>query len=332
MRIALRDASQEEWNKAYADDKNSTYYQSVNWNSLWAAFQGYELAPKRVYADDAFVGILPMLVYKRWYESQYISGIRGYGGILDAQGVALHQRERINEAISNTLKTFYLLDNLFALFNESIGVIPSIRARSIVNIQYLDLRNGFDVQFKKWSKGHRSAAKKGIRDGVIVKRAKTLEEWHQYYDVYLDSLRRWGDTASSRYPWELFNSIFELHDDRIVLWIAIFGEDVVAGSLCFYGLRHIAYWHGASMESHFDIKAPHVLQYRIAENAADNHIYWYDMLSSGNHAGVEKFKKGFAAETLSVAQIDVRPIIFSSLSKMKARLMKLHWQTKPKSV
>ena len=323
MPLILKDASIQEWEKAYSADCNATYSQGVAWNSLWGKFRGYELAPKLVYSDGQLLGVLPLLVYKKWYESQYMSGFNGYGGLLASPEVMLDTPEQLIPRICASMKSVNLLENPFSRYREATGdFLPADPPRK-VDIQYLDLRAGFDAQFRKWSKGHSSAAKKGIRDGVVVRKAETLEDWRAYYNVYLDSIRRWGKQTTSRYPWELFQAMFDMNDDRIVLWLASLGAEVISGSLCFYGHRHIAYWHGAALESHFDCKAPHVLQYRIAEDAAAKGFYWYDMLSSGNHPGVEKFKKGFAAETLSPMQFRTRPFVFSTLHKMRASLNRL---------
>jgi hypothetical protein len=90
-----------------------------------------------------------------------------------------------------------------------------------------------------------------------------------YYACYEDSLRRWGDTASSRYDWKLFELFHGLHDPQIIFWVAKYAGRMIAGSFCYYASWNISYWHGAVDEEYFKLKAPHVLQYHIVKDALD---------------------------------------------------------------
>ena len=310
-RITLKDASGEEWHRAWQAEPCAVYSQGPVWNRVWAEFLGLEPCPRRVFVDGVYVGILPLTCRARTPFRSYDSGINGYGGLLAAPGALPRpgmDTLGIHHAIAARLGNFRALLNPFALRDEMPDALPenppeTDDSADSVSIQYLDLREGFEAQFRTWSKGHRAAAKQGIREGVTVARAASIDDWRAYYEIYQDSLRRWGDTASSRYPWELFRLLHDARDDNIVLWIARHEGTPTAGSLCFYARRHIAYWHGAALEENFRIKAPHVLQYRIAEDAARRGYYWYDMLSSGGHKGVETFKAGFAAKDVKARWI-----------------------------
>ena len=303
-RITLKDASGEEWLRAWQSDPRAAYSQGPVWNRVWADFLGLQPCPRRVFVDGEYAGILPLTCRARSPFRLQDSGINGYGGLLTAPDTLSRPAQdtlSVHRAIAAKLGNFRALLNPFSMpdaltmTNETRATADTAATGDTATIQYLDLRGGFETQFHAWSKGHRAAAKQGIREGVTVARAASIDDWRAYYEIYQDSLRRWGDTVSSRYPWELFQLLHDAGDNNIVLWLARYKNEPTAGSLCFYARRHIAYWHGAALELNFNLKAPHVLQYRIAEDAAQRGYHWYDMLSSGGHKGVETFKSGFAA-------------------------------------
>jgi hypothetical protein len=321
MLLRLKIASLEDWEQAYNEDADCAYSQGVSWNALWAGIYGYELVPQRLFSNDEYLGLLPLAVKKRVVGSSFISGIHGYGGVLGISRCTFVHYSELYSAIARKYKSLNILANPFSgsVFAEWPFAGPG-NADS-PKIQFMDLRQGFESQFRKWSKGHGSAAKKAIREGITVASAHAIQEWKEYYEVYRDSLRRWGETTTSYYPWEIFQQIFDTNDkDNVKLWLAHYGEQVIAGALCLYGNRHAAYWHGAFLEEYSELKAPHLLQYRIAEDAASRGFYWHDLLSSGGHLGVEKFKRGFATDELSLLQINTKPLIYKKLSELKRQI------------
>jgi predicted N-acyltransferase len=107
----------------------------------------------------------------------------------------------------------------------------------------LDLSPGFDQILKRWKrKGPLWGVRRAIKEGVLVTAAKTENNWQQYFSAYQDSLDRWGDSATSNYSWLLFKELYERRSANIKLWIAIHEDKIIAGALCFYSKRHVAYW------------------------------------------------------------------------------------------
>lgn len=315
MRLRLVDASLSEWDQAAKADPDATFSQGPAWHRVWADLRGYELVPQRLFCDGALCGILPLAVRKKALEVSYVSGPEGYGGILrddEARGDPI----AIIEALRGKLRSFSSLLNPFAPSHGPTASSASVPLRRMTS-QYIDLDCSFEGHFRNWSKGHSSAAKKGIREGVTVRTASTEEDWKAYYEAYRDSLRRWGDSATSSYSWELFSALRRLGERGVRLWLAEFDSTVVAGALCLYGNRHVAYWHGAAVERWFHLKAPHVLQYRIIEDAIARGYRWYDMLTSGGHQGVAGFKKGFAAKEIECAFVSWRPAPLVALSRIR---------------
>ncbi len=169
----------------------------------------------------------------------------------------------------------------------------------------LNLDAPFEELFSRFSKGHRSSAKKGKRMGVTTSIASSIEEYEVYFQAYQDSIRRWGDRATSDHSWELFKTVFEqsqLQPENIKLWLAHAEGEIIAGALVFYWNQHVDWWHGASFEKYFSYCANNVLQHDIIKHAVENGYTFYDFNPSGGHAGVEKFKKSFNAQKVEFAR------------------------------
>jgi hypothetical protein len=162
----------------------------------------------------------------------------------------------------------------------------------------LCLTGGFDSLFTHWTKGHKSAATKAIRENVIVRVGSTEEDWRSYYTIYEASIDRWGARTSSKYSWEIFDEMFRRNSRRIRLWLAVYQDKVVAGAICFYAKKHVVYWHGAALEEFFPLRPVNLLMYTAIKHACEARYHWFDFNPSGSLEGVKAFKKSFGAVPL----------------------------------
>ena len=185
----------------------------------------------------------------------------------------------------------------------------------------IDLLRPFEQVRAEWRKGHRSAITQGRRLGVTVEQARDLDDWSAYFEVYRDSLRRWGTRVSSRYSWPLFAAIATTGDPRVRLWIARIEGVVAAGALCFDGNNLVHYWHGAALESYFAARPVNVLLEAAIRDAADRGFAAFDLGPSGGHEGVEQFKRGFAPAVVPFAVVNRE-----SRTTAFARRLKRRWQ------
>jgi hypothetical protein len=162
----------------------------------------------------------------------------------------------------------------------------------------MSLAKGYQALFPNQSAIVRKA-KKARKEQVIVSVADDdVAQWREYYDVYKSSVSRWGDSAITNYPWQLFESIFELKSPRIKLWLARQHGKIVCGAICFYARKHVAYWQGAALQEYFHLRPVNLMMLEIIKHACDHGYDWYDFNPSAS-AGVAKFKESFGAEPLA---------------------------------
>ena len=190
----------------------------------------------------------------------------------------------------------------------------------------IKLDKGFEVIASNMSKGHRSAIKQAIRNGVSIRLSSSAEDWLDYYQVYEDSVNRWGNRLiGGKYSWELFNDIFARNSPNVELWLAIYQDKVVSGALCFHSKRHFVYWHGASNETYFNLRPVNLLLYEIIKNVCQRKYDWFDFNPSAGLEGVKAFKERFGAQAIKcpIVQLRNRNMRMFAVEKVNDVIIKL---------
>ena len=119
----------------------------------------------------------------------------------------------------------------------------------------VDLSEGFEALRRRWTRGHRSGARKAERLGVTIRLATTPGDWLSYADVTRDSVRRWGaDRVLLPHPDGLLQALATHGGRHVQLWLAEHEGRVVAGALCLHSPRLVSYWHGAAREEAFPLR------------------------------------------------------------------------------
>lgn len=292
----------DEWQEIADKCEYATFFHTPTWSKVFAeTYPEMEIATKKfVFGDGARV-ILPLIktkTMKRLFSS-YISNVAGvYGGWISDGFLSGEQINKIVRWINKNIKNFTWRTNPF-----DISLEKALKEFRITNMkkdftQYLDLRDGFKSIRSNYSRGHRHNINKAEKMGVYIKVAETIEDFKEYYQVYQDSLKRWGDTATSRYDFKLFENIFNQKSQNVKLWLALVDDKIVSGDLVLYCNKHVVYWHGATRKDFFNYYSSNFLQNEIIKDACENGYWWYDFNPSGGHEGVVKFKNGFGTKRM----------------------------------
>jgi hypothetical protein len=311
----IRSAQDDEWDSIWQACGYSTYFHSREWAEIWHCWTNGDMcpAPRLVCFSDGKRALLP-LSFGRHFKGlikQYISSPAGtFGGWISADDLGDEHAVLLGRYLIHQLGNLVWRLNPY---DERVFAVELPEGRKD-ETQVLDLADGFDAIFKRWTKGHRSAVRQAQKAGVSVKLASTPEDWQLYYQVYENSLRRWRDKASSRYGWEIFQHMFQKKSPQIKLWLAIYQDTVVAGALCFYAKKHVVYWHGAALKEFFNFRPVNLLLWEIIKNACEMGYQWFDLNPSGGHEGVRKFKKSFGAQEMSCPLITTTSRMYRVLS------------------
>ncbi len=202
------------------------------------------------------------------------------------------------------------------------AALTSLPCEEIDHTQAIPLRDGKDAVLSLAKKSHRNSTSRARRHGLTVDRLTSDGEaadtdWESYYQVYLDSVRRWGEKATQVYRRELFSDLQQL--SGVELWLVRDEQTVVAGAVCLVANRHVAYWHGAALESHLRKSPVNLLMQTAIEDAIDRGKYWFDCGSSGGLEGVAAFKATLGAETLPCPVLRRDPLWINWARSLRGR-------------
>lgn len=144
------------------------------------------------------------------------------------------------------------------------------------------------------------------RRGVVVVKA-THAQKEADIDIFWDLLKKTA-TRDKFYPHErkyyvaLYNTRSENYSCE--LFFATFQNKVIAAALVnFYTTeesRVATYLHGASLGEHKEVMAPHLLHWRIIQDARNRNFNYYDFwgIDEKKWPGVSRFKSGFGGDVV----------------------------------
>jgi hypothetical protein len=286
------------WDSMWSACPYATFFHSRPWAELWSEYTRGRLepAPIEVTFSDGARAVIPISREKGIVRTQTVSSPAGtYGGWLSSDDLGEVHRRQLADLLVNQVGDIVWRVNPF----DDPVPIPASGERTDDDTQVLPLDDGFAVITKRWTKGHLSAAKKARREGVTVALAATDDDWADFAVVYADSVRRWGDRASSAYEPRLIQLLRRRAGEHVRLWLARYDGRPAAGALCVYSRRHVSYWLGGAVEELFSLRPVHLLMYEAIQDACRGGYVWFDFNPSGGHEGVVAFKKGFGTDRLA---------------------------------
>lgn len=286
--------NRKEWLDWLENCPSATFYHTPYWYECWQQLYGHRIEANLADIDGTEV-FYARAIKRKFFGllDHTLSAPAGtYGGFLSRNELSPKAMEALATHFKNTTLGLIVYCPLQPMETPPSGMTDFT--------QMIRLDRNFETLLSDWSKGHLSAAKKGIREGVVVRKAVAVKDWYDYFDIYTKQLARWGEKASSRYSRAFFEYLSVLPPEVCQLWLAEYEGNIISGSVVFYFNQHVSYWHGAGSEDHLPLKGAHVLQYHILKDAVEKQYEWYDMNPSGGHEGVRHFKAGFGSREIPV--------------------------------
>lgn len=326
LRIAsVRDADDATWDGIWFGCPYATFFHSREWAEIWSAYTrgASRPAPRCVLFSDGVVALLPLSCRRRrgTFVRQYsLAPAVSFGGWISRDALGRAHRDLLAHLLLSSCRNLVWRRNPyetsdFLRYDHPAWAQDTTRALRL-DEDLAGLRG-------RSSKGHRSAAKKALREGVSVSVAGQQNDWRAFYELYAESVARWGDTATSTYDESLLDVMRARDSSDIVLWLALHDGVPVAGALCLYARRHVAYWLGAASASAFPLRPVHLLLYEAIRHARETEREWFDFNPSGGHQGVDGFKKGFGAVQLPAPVLTLTSPWSRTLDGLSRRVRRL---------
>ncbi len=119
--------------------------------------------------------------------------------------------------------------------------------------------------------------------------------FEKYYDLYVDSSKRWGKSETS-YSKTFISNLGELSGVKI--WVAEVEGNMISGMICFYHKHHVFDWLAASIinDETKKLYAAVAVQYEVIKDAVEKNLDFVNMGASINLSGVSDFKDSWGAK------------------------------------
>lgn len=174
-----------------------------------------------------------------------------------------------------------------------LGHMPKIRDNSDKHHTFvLALNNGYDAIFKKLSGTNRSAYRKSIRDGLVIKQGKEHFTWDMYYNLKRKVWRRLGNMCPDRNEMALIYSL----PDPLIGWFSAWYEENFVGCLYCYKTSSIYSLKGSIFDANYPKLNINLRLYlESIKSACEEGMKYYDFgsthpPSSSHYAWKSKFR------------------------------------------
>jgi hypothetical protein len=281
----------------------ATYFHAPGWALVIAkTFTRFEPAAMGFVTGRGARAVIPFVVEekKKYFKTvlRYKSMEPGvYGGIIADRELYQHEvNEILGHVISMKNSEGRIVGNPFKHFQ-----FPSNLKKKDMCTRIIDLTPGFDALLQGFSRGQKSNIRQAQKKQIAVRRAATEQDISCYFDIYMQTLKRWGGKTAASYPRQLFLHLFGQKDSHIQFYLAEKEGQIIAGIIVLAWQKNLLYWHGCSREEFFRDYPNNLLHYEVLRWACKNGFTHYDMGASMDMEGVSKFKKSFGAEQVPFA-------------------------------
>ncbi|NNJ11098.1 GNAT family N-acetyltransferase [Chloroflexales bacterium ZM16-3] len=226
-----------------------------------------------------------------------------YGGYIADGPVSPNEAVRIYKHVcSCSAYTFHMLDNPLA---PPLPDELTSRFTCVVNeVTYtLKLDEDFDSIFARFSRTQRNSYRKGLKNGVQIRLANSLDDYQAYYTTYRDAVCRWGESESYGYQWSLFEQLYNLsqiYPTNIKLWLMIFNDQIVGGRFVFYWGLQATGWNGTAHRDFLKYDVMPVSDTEIIRDAISQGYTYFDFNTSGLNEGVISYKQRYNPEGIPI--------------------------------
>jgi lipid II:glycine glycyltransferase (peptidoglycan interpeptide bridge formation enzyme) len=283
--------SKSEWLEAIRDCSEATFFVTPDWLEVVEKTFGNKTATKLFEFDDGQKVVVPIsLIGKQyWIFKHYISvPFHNYGGLFSNREIS---KVKVNQIIER------LTENSTAIVTMCPHPLSKVKypdeyRNDKYSTHILDLTQGFESIWNNYN--DRDQARKARKEGVTIRAGKSMDDFKIYYEMYLNSAKRWGFKESQ--PFKLFENLFKITGKKTKLWIARHEEKDLAGIVLGYRKEIVVYWGGAFFYEYGRLRPNNFLLIEAIKDACEKGYKYFDFLPSAGIEGVEKFKASFGAE------------------------------------
>ena len=146
--------------------------------------------------------------------------------------------------------------------------------------------------------------KKAEKNNIEIIKKNTLQNFKEYYKLYVESSKSWGYKKPSL-PFKFFESLHKFCYDNIQLRLAVKDGEAIAARLNYCYGSNVFCGGNVSLRDYRKYYPNNLLHKIAIEDACEAGFKHYNFGASGNLEGVRKFKESFGAERVELKKYKV---------------------------
>jgi hypothetical protein len=316
-------ASDNEWDVVWNVSNSATYYHSRQWAEIWQTYTDGAILPipKKIIFSDGVEVILPIMrrnYYNGIIKRYALTGppfLSKYGNWLTRDSLNKVHLVLLTEYIIKRYKNITWQLNPFDYKSRLIEVNSKYTKRYPEITYAIDLSKGEETIYSNFKKSCRNHIKQAINNDLVAKVGTEPIYWRKYFELYLDTVKRWGGRAPYTLKWKLFEIIYKKYNQNTKLWLVWYKDIPIAGAINFYSNSKIMAWHMSSLTAYRNLRPVHYLEYAMIKDGIANDYVWYDFGTDAGQKGLADFKRSFGPEKIMCDKlVSWNPIISCALN------------------
>jgi hypothetical protein len=327
--VEVRDSTIREWDDIWESCEASTYYHSRGWAEIWQSYSKGRIRPlpKTFYFSDGTKALVPfsILSYYGGIVKRYslagppAGSLPNYGNWLSTDRLNGDHVAVLAQYLINNYRNLVWRLNPFDDNSNLIAINSGFSQRKSFVSYMIDLKQGEEIIYSNMEQSCRNKIKQGIKNKLKIREATGIDEWRKYFEIYRDTIERWGSKTLYVLNWKFFELLSHVDNKYCKLWLTWHGNIPIAGSICFYSHRKVMVWHSASLTDYLSLRPVNLARYEIIKNGIYNGYHWIDFETAGGNKGLKKFKKSFGTVEKMSDRITVWNPVIHYIKKMLYR-------------
>ena len=316
------DTTNEEWDKLWKSSESATYFHSREWAETWGCYTNGKMCPtpKTITFSDSKKVVLPIMrqnYYNGIIKRYALTGppfISKYGNWLTNDRLIKDHISLITSFIIEKYKNLTWQLNPFDDDSNNVTVHSKYVQRLPHTTYMVDLTQDEETIYSRMKSSCRNHIKQGMKNKLLVSEGTDIEHWKQYYNIYKNTIKRWGVKTPYILSWKLFELLFKRNNPIIKLWLVWYDDIPIAGSINFYSHDKVIGWHMASLTEYRKLRPNHLLEYTMIQDGIQKKYRWYDLGTDGGNKGLKDFKRSFGPEKVMCDKINTwQPVIYNMM-------------------
>lgn len=284
----LNDSQINKWKSLCLEDPLSTFYHTPEWYYTAQSYLSCSIELLTINEQ----AVLPTIKYRKGFRRRTVyesSPFGTYGGIIG-------DRSFDNDSLIQVLngKRIFIRQNPYSV-NSPIEDLHSSKKEFT---QVINIPKNNDDLFSTWSSNHVRSLKKALNHSLHFELDQSPFRVERYYNLYKQSLTRWGSKKKNKHLKKLFISISENCSNHVFFYMVSKNKRDISGGIFFAWNNRIHYWSGASNEEGLKLSAPVFMFYKLIDHFSSTNYNLLDLNPSNNLEGVISFKSKFGSKAL----------------------------------